>query len=404
MQDSSVNLRYESSRLASFANWPYAHVISGERLATSGFHWTGRDDVVRCFECRLELSNWEVGDNPMADHQRWQDRCRFIRRLDCGNVPIFPPDASSASSTVAATTAADAAEAQSPPQRPRDVCGMFNDDDDDDDETPAPRPMARVYDMTLVHQARLMNPGGNVVRGVKARLPKHNYYCTKERRLLSFHTWPIGLAQRPRDLAAAGFYYTGRGDETLCFHCGGGLRDWEPEDIPWEQHARYFPKCVYLANVMGSEFIHRNATTTPPASAAASPEVAAAEAEAEAAPPLPDADAAEAEAEAAPPLPEADAAEAAPVEPRDEITEHIAEGEEDTTTESQPQHRSPQQDYHNDASDKVNLCCKVCYDNIVNTLFLPCRHIVVCSECASIFVVCVICRRKIEAYERVYFA
>ena len=40
-----------------------------------------------------------------------------------------------------------------------------------------------------------------------------------------------------------------------CFFCDGGLRTWEPGDDPWREHARWFPKCPYVRQVKGPEFI-----------------------------------------------------------------------------------------------------------------------------------------------------
>ncbi|VEL12403.1 unnamed protein product, partial [Protopolystoma xenopodis] len=41
------------------------------------------------------------------------------------------------------------------------------------------------------------------------------------------------------ELALAGFFSTGRGDETVCPACGLGLRDWQPTDQPVACHAAY---------------------------------------------------------------------------------------------------------------------------------------------------------------------
>lgn len=30
-------------------------------------------------------------------------------------------------------------------------------------------------------------------------------------------------------------------DKVVCFCCNGGLAVWQPEDDPWEEHAKYFP-------------------------------------------------------------------------------------------------------------------------------------------------------------------
>lgn len=83
----NCDYRFEAARLQSFEDWPVPF-IERETLAADGFYYTGVCDVVRCFECLLELSQWVEGDNPMVDHQRWSPECRFIRKMPCGNVPI----------------------------------------------------------------------------------------------------------------------------------------------------------------------------------------------------------------------------------------------------------------------------------------------------------------------------
>ena len=121
--------------------------------------------------------------------------------------------------------------------------------------------------------------------------PAHMTYATLESRLESFSSWPLHIKLRPEALSDAGFYYTGtifghvihlfcslliydmcviwhvytdlcyllisgKGDKTVCFQCGGGLKDWEENDDPWKEHARYFSKCTYLIQKMGRDFIN----------------------------------------------------------------------------------------------------------------------------------------------------
>jgi hypothetical protein len=51
---------------------------------------------------------------------------------------------------------------------------------------------------------------------------------------------------------------TGRGDDTVCFHCGGGLREWKETDEPWSEHAAWFPKCLYVNHIKGMQFIRQS--------------------------------------------------------------------------------------------------------------------------------------------------
>lgn len=49
-------------------------------------------------------------------------------------------------------------------------------------------------------------------------------------------------------------------DYVRCFSCDGGLRNWEVNDDPWVEHARWFGKCCFLRLVKGQDFISRHKT------------------------------------------------------------------------------------------------------------------------------------------------
>ncbi|KAK6486086.1 inhibitor of apoptosis protein isoform X1 [Huso huso] len=78
-----------------------------------------------------------------------------------------------------------------------------------------------------------------------------------EERLLTFVSWPTRIPVRPDQLAKAGFYYVGRNDDVKCFCCDGGLRCWESGDDPWVEHAKWFPRCEYLLQEKGQDFVHQ---------------------------------------------------------------------------------------------------------------------------------------------------
>ena len=119
--------------------------------------------------------------------------------------------------------------------------------------------------------------------------PRHSEYTSLAARLASFKDWPYSTHQTPESLSEAGFFYsgkfsfkhkrnylslslkkkkselglitltlfTGRGldDKTTCFHCGGTLLEWLITDDAWEEHAVYYPLCVYVRHVKGEVFI-----------------------------------------------------------------------------------------------------------------------------------------------------
>ncbi|XP_052080097.1 baculoviral IAP repeat-containing protein 7-like isoform X2 [Mytilus californianus] len=91
--------------------------------------------------------------------------------------------------------------------------------------------------------------------GIGLEKPKYPKYAIKTTRLSSFDNWPLYLSQTPEELINAGFFYTGTEDHCRCFFCGGGLRRWEEGDLPWTEHARWYPKCPFIIQCKGEKFI-----------------------------------------------------------------------------------------------------------------------------------------------------
>lgn len=85
--DGGRSMKMEGERLKTFAGWPSPYVTPTS-LARAGFYYVRQEDLVRCAFCGIEIGKWEEGDDAMADHRKWSPDCDFVRRLDCGNVPI----------------------------------------------------------------------------------------------------------------------------------------------------------------------------------------------------------------------------------------------------------------------------------------------------------------------------
>ncbi|XP_025948641.2 baculoviral IAP repeat-containing protein 7 isoform X3 [Dromaius novaehollandiae] len=66
------------------------------------------------------------------------------------------------------------------------------------------------------------------------------------RRLRTFWQWPDSSPVSAQDLAKAGFFFVGPGDEVQCFCCGGILKDWVPGDCPIVEHLKFFPSCKFV--------------------------------------------------------------------------------------------------------------------------------------------------------------
>lgn len=76
--------------------------------------------------------------------------------------------------------------------------------------------------------------------------PHNMLYFEYEKRLSSFAAWPQQICQKPRELAASGFYYTGLHDQVKCFGCGVSIQDWETSDTIDYEHYRFRSNCQFL--------------------------------------------------------------------------------------------------------------------------------------------------------------
>ncbi|XP_046582213.1 putative inhibitor of apoptosis [Haliotis rubra] len=136
-------------------------------LARAGFSFTGIGDKVECERCGLKLLNWTDTDDALHEHAFRRTHCPFIvslyRKLG-----------------------------QTPP-------------------------------------------------------PKHPKYQSLQARLDSFVDWPRRYVPKtPEELASAGFFYIGSADRVTCFQCGITLRDWEEEHDPVAEHQRYSEHCQFI--------------------------------------------------------------------------------------------------------------------------------------------------------------
>ncbi|KAJ8016076.1 hypothetical protein DPEC_G00003400 [Dallia pectoralis] len=198
-------MRGEEERLRTFANWARDAPVTAANLARAGFYFLGPQDKVQCFCCGGILRYWVHGDRPIVEHKRHFPRCHFVLGKTVGNVPLYivpgsPPDS---------------------------VDGQL---------------LSQFQRMTVDDQ-------GAVGQAVYPEME------VEESRLTTFHNWPTGAAVQPDVLARAGFFYTGYGDNVKCFFCDGGLRNWEPGDDPWQEHAKWFPRCDFLVQTRGRDYV-----------------------------------------------------------------------------------------------------------------------------------------------------
>ncbi|AAQ91688.1 inhibitor of apoptosis protein 3 [Choristoneura fumiferana DEF multiple nucleopolyhedrovirus] len=276
------DMKDENARLATYVDWPVSF-LEPSQMAANGFYYLRRSDEVRCAFCKVEIMRWLEGDDPAVDHKRWAPQCPFVQ--------------------------------QNTAQQ---------------NQTPAP--VQVVANQDECGSSRVMFG------------PMHPKYSTESARLKTFVDWPVSLKQKPEQLAEAGFYYTGKGDRVKCFHCDGGLKDWESTDEPWEEHARWFDRCTYVRLVKGYDYVQRVLSK-------------------------------------------------ACVIKKEENVEQSAKlnvPEENSDCVEQP------------LTLPENKMCKICFNAEKTVCFNPCGHVLVCVKCATVLKDCPMCRAKILNPTRIY--
>lgn len=291
---------HEKERLNSFEGWPI-HFLSPSSMVAAGFYYLKREDIVKCAFCGIEVGCWVEGDDPMQDHERWSPSCKFIRKLS------------------------DGAQADVPKEDGYDICG---------------RTEFRSKCGVGLKTKNETPPSLENLGIHKNKAPSFANYATLEARLRSFDTWPIAMKLKPNTLSEAGFFYTGKGDQTVCFHCGVGLKNWEDSEDPWVAHALWFKQCNFVLRVKGKKFV-------------------------------------------------------------DEVcSKKIASKKENKEAPRKPENKEDE----NNVKTENKSVCKICYTNEVGVVFLPCGHLVTCVECAFSLTTCAVCRQVITATCRVFLS
>ncbi|KAL3883074.1 hypothetical protein ACJMK2_029367 [Sinanodonta woodiana] len=198
-----------TSRAASFATWQQFVFFNIEALARAGFYYIGEGTIVRCFFCGTELANLSSQDDPLVEHVRKLASCGYLK------------------SHLGPTRIAD--------YQARIRNGPIHSQQANGDPS----------------RVTSRNPGSWSASD-RIRSPQYQAYSV---RLSTFARWPSDIRQRPEQVADAGFYYTGLQDVVRCFACDGGLKNWDPEDDPWIEHARWFSQCPFVKRVKGQQFI-----------------------------------------------------------------------------------------------------------------------------------------------------
>lgn len=357
-QQQIAELNVEANRLRTFENWPVSF-IDKHQLALLGFYYYGPNDLVKCYFCGVEVGMWEEGDDVLSDHMRWSPSCNLIRRHRTDNVPISEallnqilpppptPDVYGAMERLTNTVSEGAIES-------------ISEDDVHMDQH-------RLYGIGGLDAVLMAGNSVNSLQKPAITRPEFPDFAVEAKRVESYDDWPKTIKQRPQQLSDAGFFYTGKGDRVCCFSCGGGLKDWEENDDPWQQHAMWYGKCEYLKLMKGEDFIKQMAkkrdemcknSNGDEASCSGSPSS------------------------------------------QESLFKETAHGScEKLAIKSSEKSNDDEEEIIKDSK-----LCKICYVNDYNTIFLPCGHVIACAKCASSVTKCPACRQPFDNVMRVYFS
>ncbi|KAH3736801.1 hypothetical protein DPMN_043374 [Dreissena polymorpha] len=227
--------------------------------------------------------------------------------------------------------------------------------------------------------------------GISTIKPKFPHYAQISKRFESFeeaaNPWPKHSPVKIEDLVEAGLVYTGVGDSVRCYHCGGGLRNWEDGDSPMEEHAKWYPNCQHVLIAKGKQFIQQigsgQRTETDGQIQNQRPAVHKK-------------DPFEKDKIIIQTLKEFDFSED---QSKQAIQLFMLKNGADAMSSADIATLEEE-----NKSLKHKTLCKICLDKRADIIFLPCGHMVSCPMCAPALACCPICRKGIMGLVKAYFA
>ncbi|XP_076084057.1 putative inhibitor of apoptosis [Mytilus galloprovincialis] len=293
----------EMLRLFSLRNFPRSINISMVRLAGAGFYSTGNSTETKCFLCEVVYRDWISGDNPMHIHRQISPTCDLVVNGNRQNtiteelqnvrrqerLEVIPSNLNVLSSrheTLHLNENICLSKVLTSGQKQDDVTDItssarhFHHHNIVEDQPTVVSPQWSQSNASNTYSDK--NPTSNCKNdsqnigitnnstacnyergssnnqrdiGIQNQIPRYVSYAPLQMRISSFEGWPGYLNQTPREMALAGFLFAGYHDYTRCFHCGGGLRNWDAGDDPCVEHARWFPQCGFLKQNKGESFI-----------------------------------------------------------------------------------------------------------------------------------------------------
>lgn len=341
-----VLLQEEKERVKTFQLWPPRVKVNTAEMAKTGFHFTGEDDTVKCFECEIEINKWNDSVAPAVIHKGKTPACPMVTGRSAKNVPLCP-------TPEGAEKMGGKKKVEDDEKKEKGASGS-----DDVATTTSPYYFAR--DMTR-----------------------------EENRIATFNaTWPHEAILPGSLMTKAGFWFRGPGDRVECAFCRGRLVNFVEGDNPVGEHARHFPTCSFVKKL--SEDPRKAVLATRSARAVLLMEYSEDQV-------VTAVNTCKMKGDAEP---RAYTIVTTILELEDEKLraqrEKEREKEEDARKDDSDSdgYEMAELKKKNEAM-KLSKICKKCMTAEVATVFLPCRHLVCCAACGATLEHCPVCKNVI---------
>nr|BDT62952.1 MAG: baculoviral IAP repeat-containing protein [Trachysalambria curvirostris majanivirus] len=227
-----IDLKYEENRLATFIGWPLEWLQPSD-LAADGFYYLGKKDYCICVFCRKVFSKWKKTENFKDVHFQYSRGCKFINGYAVGDIPI----------------------------KFSKIINKYKDNGNNFDDKDVYGPGDTSIYNSITPKKNEDNVNLSLLESIKKKKiikhtpAKYPVYTSYESRLNSLNNWKFN--QSKEDLANAGFFYYGLNDHVRCYACGGGIRNWEAHDNPWELHATFNINCPHVQLTYDKDIIKK---------------------------------------------------------------------------------------------------------------------------------------------------
>lgn len=393
------------NRLLSFINWSSIIPVFTTKLSDAGFYYIGCDTTVKCYSCGVGITEWKRDDVPLKVHQAFSPRCEFLKNRLKGSFinTLFSMGVSPSSRRnmnqvdFRRSVCYPGGQFQKLRTVPTDLNSVnrqyqntvlrtasFTTWNHNNKQNSTFLVEAGFYYTGQADHVRCFSCGISLkdwgfhddpwtaharyspecsylrdktgqgfidrvqITCKKNYKPHHPFYDNYFIRLQTYTNWKPEFKRTPTELSEAGFFYTGYDDLVICFYCDGGLRQWDSDDDPWIEHARWFPHCAFVCKMKGTRFI---ATIYSRFN------------------------------------------ERVHIDSRISVS-HMPSQPSSTDEQQRNTARGSSHSTRIQARLQVSLC-KKCLLKKSTVTFLPCGHLITCDECANNIKFCLLCERRV---------